>query len=46
MDLNLDSDDLLTSYLMPFLKLTGERRTATLPRAVRGIIASGSRMSA
>lgn len=43
MDLSSESDDLLSSYLAPFVALAGDRRTATLLAAtVRGIVASES----
>ncbi len=43
MDLNPGADDLLAAYLMSFLELAGDRRTAALLAAtVRGIVASES----
>jgi hypothetical protein len=43
MDLSSATDDLLASFLAPFLDLTGDRRTtALLAATVRGIIASES----
>ena len=43
MELIPQTDDLLASYLAPFLELAGDRRTAALLRAtVRGIVASES----
>jgi hypothetical protein len=43
MDLRPHEDDLLASYLAPYLTLTGDRRTATLlAETLRGILASES----
>lgn len=43
MELTPPEDDLLTSYLAPFLGLAGDRRTARLlAGTVRGIVASES----
>lgn len=43
MDLTPRADDWLTTYLAPFVALTGDRRTAALlDGIVRGIVASES----
>lgn len=43
MELTPQTDDLLSSYLQPFVDLAGDRRTAALLGAtVRGIVASES----
>jgi hypothetical protein len=43
MDLRPHEEDLFASYLDPYLRLTGDRRTATLlAETLRGILASES----
>jgi hypothetical protein len=43
MDLRPHEEDLLASYLAPYLSLTGDRRTAALlAETLRGILASES----